>query len=307
MIFMRFATRTRALIGTTLVLCGSLKPLVCAGRDAPPLRVALNADFGYFANVPDLRYRRDVYEDLLGDRIDVPEERYGFLTQNFSLDFLLQHQDAYTSGLQVALGFRNARGGGESSPSGSEFSGIRTLYKQSFLGGRLLNSLSYGLLRSDFLRLHARHHEYRIRIDLVPQPEALNPLEAPFFVRLGPELIWADPTGPDRKDRYGLQWALHLLMRYQGQLGEHFPASLGVETLFRRIPNYRIGDTRYGGAGLLTLSPVVELMLLENLWVGLRWDRPLLRPENREEAFSDAELPGLYGSSFRLLLRTATF
>jgi hypothetical protein len=63
-----------------------------------PLKVALNANFGLFTNVPDLRFRRDTYEDLLGERQGVPTERYSFLTQNFSLDFCSRTKAATARG-----------------------------------------------------------------------------------------------------------------------------------------------------------------------------------------------------------------
>jgi len=272
-----------------------------------PVKIALGANFGFFTNVPDLRYRRDTYEDIFGERKGVPTQRYGFIAQNFALDFLLQSEGSYSSAFQVALGFKDAMGGDNLSPQGSEFSGMRLSHKMSFFNGRILSSLGYGLMRSDFLRLYAKHHEYRLRLDYIPDPSSLNPVDSPFFVRIGPEVIHASPTGDDVKDRYGLQWAMHLLMRYQGQLSEKIPASLGIQGFFRRIDGFTIDQTKYGGAGLLTLSPVTEIMLIENLWVGLRADIPVLRPIDREEAFSDAELPGLYGTAFGFFLRTATF
>jgi hypothetical protein len=293
----------------TLVLTDPARAQITSseGSGKLPVRIALGANFGLFSQVPDLRYRRDVYEDLFGDRKGVPAQRYRFLAQNFNLDFLLQNEGGYSSGLQVAMGFRNAIGGDNTSPEGSEFSGLRIAHKQSFAEGLFLVTLGYGLLQSDLLRLYARHHEYRIRLDYVPNPKALNPLEAPFFVRVGPEVIFASPTGVDRADRYGLQWAMNILVRYQGSLGDDMPASLGLQGLFRRIDFFEIGTTREGGAGLLSLSPVSEFLVMQNLWLGLRLDVPVLRPKGREEAFSDAEIPGLYGGTFQFFLRTATF
>jgi hypothetical protein len=283
------------------------QPLSSEGSGKLPVRIALGANFGLFSQVPDLRYRRDVYQDIFGDRKGVPAQRYRFLAQNFNLDFLLQNDGGYSSGLQVWVGFRNAMGGGDESPEGSELSGLRIAHKQSFAEGLFLVTLGYGVLRSDLLRLYARHHEYRIRIDYVPNPKALNPIESPFFVRVGPEVIFASPTGADLSDRYGLQWALNLLVRYQGSFGDDMPASLGLQGLFRRIDFFEIDNTREGGAGLLSLSPVAEFLVMQNLWLGLRLDVPVLRPKGREEAFSDAEIPGLYGGSAQLFLRTATF
>lgn len=296
-----------------LCLVMSLPSLVGAqitsseGSGKLPVRIALGANFGLFSHVPDLRYRRDVYEDIFGDRKGVPAQRYRFLAQNFNLDFLLQNEGGYSSGLQVAIGFRNAMGGDDTSPQGSEFSGVRLAHKQSFAEGLFLVTFGYGNLRSDLLRLYARHHEYRLRLDYVPNPKALNPMESPFFVRVGPEVIFASPTGEDSSDRYGLQWALNLLVRYQGSLGDDMPASLGLQGLFRRIDFFEIENDREGGAGLLTLSPVAEFLVMQNLWLGLRVDVPVLRPKDREEAFSDAEIPGLYGGTFQFFLRTATF
>jgi len=295
------------LAATLLPACGVWAESSASGSSSAPVRVALSANFGLYTGVPDLRYKRDIYEDILGERKPVPAQRYRFISQDFNLDFLLKSEGGYSSAIQVALGFRNAGGGDEESPEGSEFSGYRLSLKQSMAGGRLLSSLGYGLLRSDYLRLHARHHEYRVRLDYVPDPTALNPKDAPFFVRLGPELIYSQTSGADTADRYGLQWAIHALVRYQGALADDMPASLGIESYFSRIDSYEIGDSREGGAGLLALSPVMEFMLMENLWVGLRVAIPLQRPEGREEAFPDAQLPGLYGSSFQFLMRTATF
>lgn len=294
-------------LGAVVWAQGTATPGTSTGGAKAPMKIALSAEFGVHNSIPDLRYRRDVYEDALGERRPVPEERYAFLAQNFSLDFLLQNEGTYSSGLQVALGFRNPMSGGDTSPKGTEFTGYRILYRQSFWDGRLLNAFGYGLRRSDFLRLSARHHEYRLRFDYVPDPTALDPNESPFFVRVGPELVFAQPTGPDQSDRYGMQWMVNLLMRYQGFIGPQFPASLGLEGLFRRIDSFEIGNSTEGGAGVLTLSPVLELILLENLWVGFRANLPLLRPTNREEAFSDPEIAGLYGASYQFFLKTATF
>jgi hypothetical protein len=296
-------TSALALVG---LLSAGLRAQSSDGAGAKlPFRVALGTQFGLLSNVPDLRYRREVYEDIFGERKGVPAERYRLLTQNFNLDFLLQNEGGYSSAFQVALGFRQTMGSPD--PAGSEFSGFRLAHKQSILSGRILASLGYGLLRSDFLRLAARHHEFRVRFDYVPDPTSLDPAKSPFFVRVGPELIAAVPTGEDRADRYGLQWAVHALVRFQGAFGEDLPASLGLQGLFRRISNFTLDGQQEGGAGVLSLSPVTELMVVENLWLGLRMDVPVLRPEGREEAFSDPEIPGLYGNAYSLFLRTATF
>jgi hypothetical protein len=269
--------------------------------------VALGADFAVFNNVPDLRYKREVIQDIFGNRQPVPEQRYRVLTQNFHLDFLLQTEDSYNSGLQVWLGFRNAFGGDESSPSGSEFSGFRALLRQSFLGGHLLNSIGYGLMRSDFLRLNSRHHEYVIRFDYVPDPAAQDPSTSPFFVKIGPEIILTQRTQSEPSDSYGFQWGINTLLRYQTLPHPKLPLGFGLEALFRRIDRYEILNQRFGGAGLMTLSPQIEWQLVENLWIGFKVHAPILRPEDREEAFSNPELPGLYGSSFQFMLRSATF
>jgi hypothetical protein len=269
--------------------------------------VALGADFSVYTHVPDMRFKREVIEDIFGNRREVPAQRYGILTQNFNLDLLLQTQEDYTSGLQIWLGFRNAFGGDDSSPSGSEFSGFRTLFRQSFFGGYLLSSLSYGLMRSDFLRLIARHHEYQIKFDYVPDPKAQDPSVSPFFLKLGPEIILTQPTRSETQDSYGFQWGVSALLRYQTLPHPKLPLSLGLESLFRRIDGYEILGVRYGGAGLMTVSPQLEWMLVENLWIGVKWKQPLLRPIDREEAFSNPELGGLYGSSLQFILRSGTF
>ncbi|MEO5668475.1 MAG: hypothetical protein ABIR96_10480, partial [Bdellovibrionota bacterium] len=293
------------IVAASLPLAAAAQNLENTGKT--PFKIALSAEFGLSTHVPDLRYKRDVYEDLFGERKPVPAQRYSFLAQDFDLDFLIQNENGYSSAFSVMLGFRNAMGGNDDSPKGSEFSGFRLMHRQSFGDGRFLSSLGYGLLRSDFLRLTARHHEYRIRLDYVPNPESLDPLKMPFFVRLGPEAIFAVPTGPDAKDRYGFQWAFHTLFRYQGSIASDMPASFGLETVFSRIASFKIDNKLEGGAGLFTLSPVVELMFVKNLWIALRVNMPVLRPVDREAAFPDPQIPGLYGSSVQFTLRTATF
>lgn len=306
-----FAT---SLVGALLATSSSAlaQPAILGSADdgnsgSSPLAVTLGADFGIFNNVPDLRYKREVINDIFGNRKEVPDQRYRVFTQNFHLNFLLQKDEGYNSGLQLWLGFRNAFGGDESSPAGSELSGFRMLFRQSFFGGYLLNSLGYGLMRSDFLKLIAQHNEFRIRFDYVPNPLAQDPTVSPFFIKIGPEIVTAQTTENSPADSYGFQWGINLLLRYQTLPIPKLPLSFGLETLFRRIDRFEILNERFGGAGLLTLSPQIEWMLVENLWLGMKIHLPVLRPEGREEAFSDPELVGLYGSSFQFTLRTATF
>lgn len=294
------------IVSLSLILILSLGTLEIGAQDAPkPLDVSLGADFSLLNNVPDLRYRREVREDLFGNREPVPAQRYRVLNQNFHLNFLLQNDSSYTSGLQFWVGFRNANGGNDASPSGSEFSGWRVLLRQSFFGGYLLNSLGYGSLQSSYLRLTAKHREYQFRLDFVPDPTAQDPSKSPFFVKVGPEIVAA--IGHNPGDTFGVQWGFNMLLRYQTLPIPSLPLSFGLESLFRRHDHYKILGERFRGAGILTLSPQIEWMLVENLWLGFKFHFPVFRPENREEAFSDPELPGLYGNSFQFTVKTASF
>ena len=272
-----------------------------------PFRASLGASFKVIRNVPDLRYARQIINDFLGDRRPVPDERYSLFSQNFHLEFLLNNSDSYSSALKVDLGFRNRLGASSEGPEGSEFYGYRMALRQNLLDGHLQNTLQYGHRRSDVFRLHARHSEFMTELFYVPVPEAMDPEKFPFYLKVGVDLLYAMTTNPDKSDSYDPMWGLIIFLRHHLNVGNAVPIALSLDSQFHRILGYKVTGTKHPAAGLVSVSPQLDLMLVENLWLGFQWNLALLRPENREEAFPNPDLNGLYGSSFAVHLKTSTF
>lgn len=288
----------------------SLDDLAGSLGAAPPrsgsIPLSMGAELQLINNVPDLSYIRDPQEDIFGDPLPVPEERFTLLNQVFHLEFRLQENVDYSSALKASLGFRNTFRGGDSAPDGSEFTGYRISLRQDFLAGHLQSTLRFGHRRSDFFLLQARHNEAFLRLHYSPVPADLVS-ESGFNAKLGISMLKAFPIEPDQTDFYDLAWAIEASIKKIWMVRELYPISLSLDAALNRIANYRIGSTVYRGARSISLSPRLDIMLVENLWIGFFAHIALQRPEGNEQAFPDVELPGLYGNSVGLSLKTATF
>lgn len=294
-------------LGPGIILVSQAQSKENSPQNPLPFRASLGANFRIIRDVPDLRNARKIKEDIFGDPIGVPEEKYSLLAQDFHLEFLLNNTDTYSSALKVGLGFRNKLGQSSSGPEGSEFFGYRIALRQNFLNGHLQNTLQFGARRSDLFQLYARHSEFLTELFYVPVPEAKDPSKFPFFLKVGADFLWAPTKAPDNADSYGLTWGAIIFLRRHWNMGGNLPIAISLDTQYHRISSYRVTGTDFPAAGLVSITPQIDLMLVENLWIGFHWQIPLQRPEGREEAFSNSDLAGLYGSSFNFNLKTSTF
>lgn len=270
------------------------------------LPLSMGAELHFIGNIPDLSYIRNPQEDILGDPIPVPEERFTVLNQDFHLELRIQDQENYSSALRASLGFRNTFKGSDNVPDGSEFTGYRVSLRQDFLSGHVQSTLRFGHRRSDFFLLHARHNEAFFRIHYSPVPKELV-RESGFNAKLGVSMLKAFPIGPDSSDFYDLAWAIEASIKRVWLVQGVYPISLALDASLNRIANYRIGSAVYQGARAIALSPRVDIMLVENLWVGVFGHIALQQPEGNEQAFPNVEMPGLYGNTLGVALKTATF
>ncbi len=277
------------------------------GANQLPFRASLGASFKVMQNIPDLRYAREEVKDIFGERVSVPQERYAIFSQDFHMEVLMSNSDSYSSALKVGLGFRNDLGASESGPEGSEFSGYRIALRQNLLNGYLQNTLQYGHRRSDLFKLHARHSEFLIDLFYVPVPEAKDPSKFPFYLKIGGDLLLASTTNPDRADSYGPTWGAIIFLRRHWNLSDQLPVALSLNSQYHRISSYKVLGSTEASAGLLSVSPQFDIMVVENLWFGVQWNVAVLRPIDREEAFPNPDLTGLYGNGFSVQLKTSTF
>jgi hypothetical protein len=272
--------------------------------------LSIGAQVRFQSSVPDLRDRRDPQTDLFGDPVARAGDPYRLLTYLFALDLTLARTPVHSAQLRLSMPFRSASGGSQASPYGSEFGGLQATALNRFFG-RFSTQISYADRRSETFGLLSRHRELSVgayfeTLDTgATSGEGAKP--AQFYLRVGPEFAFTQTLGVDERDAYGPQRGFSALIRLQTSDGLGFPIALGLETQFRRISAYKVAGKQEGGAGLLTLLPQIEYMVVPGLWVGATFQMPILRPEGREEAFPSPDLAGLYGNSAGLSLRSATF
>ncbi len=234
-----------------------------------------------------------------------PSPDYRMSLQQFKAQGLINFlsQRGISSSLGVGIPWRSVKSDHPTLPQGSEMGGVDVFSKTNILNLQLKGG--YAFRRSDKLNLHDSHPEYYAGIYFenkkgLPGRIAVNAMVGPEVAyalgrKIGENQITYGP-------QIGFAGALHIETFFDRDTRFRF----GSDIFFRRQNSYSVNSNNQGGVGLLSLTPSLEYLIIDDFWLGVVAEIPTARPVDKESYFGNTELPGLYGKSFGLRLRAAT-
>lgn len=208
-----------------------------------------------------------------------------------------------TSTLAVGLPWRTVKSGNSLAPQGTEMGGYDVAMVTSLLNFEL--RFGYAQRNSRKLLLHDSHPEFFAGFQF--ENRMALPGRIGLSAYFGPEA--ALPQGKTLANyqiKYGPQFGFTAGMALETFFDRDARFKLAGDLFFRRTDKYSIGGAEQGGAGLMTVTPALDYLLLDQFWIGAYYELPVAQPKNREQRFGNTELPGLYGPSFGLRLRAAS-
>jgi hypothetical protein len=298
-------------LGITLVfLAPASQSAELTSENAAPAKfsktsmASLGVTIDFFPNVADISRRRDPLTDSLGN--PVKSEPYSLLDSRFHLDFTWIQTENYTGALRASIQFRNAFERVDPEYPSTEYGGYSLSFVQKF-GKYFQWLIQYHDRQSAGLRLVSSHRAIQNSVFFETAENTANGKASLFYLKVGPNIVFTKTYGYDRKDIYDPSWGVHAKMRLQTTDPMGYPIAFAVEGQFQRIMGYRLDNVDHGGSGLMTITPEIESMLSNDLWVGAYYHIPTLRPAGREESFNDPTLPGLYGQSGGFFVKSTSF
>jgi len=203
----------------------------------------------------------------------------------------------------AAIPMRKLQASDPTVAQGSEMGGYEALGRIRLSREFVLRG-GYAQRKSDTLRMHDSHNEYFGKFDFETRSTFASRVAVSGHG--GPEVVMTKGKSTNGVPiEYGPQWgalgglSVDLLLTRDA----HFRFS--GEFLMRRISSYKVANIEQGGAGLMTITPGVEYLLLDDFWIGAFMELPSARPIGRESVFGNTDLPGLYGKTMGLSLKAA--